>query len=195
MSTRRRGEDVGTINNAVWKIPSELMLVVNSIDKGNFELKDLIRTLIDEVRNLKTSHELLAQQHEELVEKVAASSESRLESCTEKVTETMKNIEKRLRLEKDLQIEVNKTKSTIANLWQNTINMRKQAIWNHHHAKKLAEICENLLACNPPKMPRKFLPRIINNEPESETEIRKQLSIEKFKSEITFLHSRSQRYI
>ena len=44
-------------------------------------------------------------------------------------------------------------------------------------------------------MPRKFLPRIIDNEPESETEIGKQLSIEKFKSEIALLHSRSQRYI
>ena len=67
--------------------------------------------------------------------------------------------------------------------------------WNHHHAKKLGETYENLLACNPPKMPRKVLPRIIDNEPESETEIRKQLSIEKFKSEIALLHSRSQRYI
>ena len=44
-------------------------------------------------------------------------------------------------------------------------------------------------------MPRKFLPRIIDNERESETEIGKQLSIEKFKSEIALLHSRSQRYI
>ena len=85
----------------------------------------------------------------------------------------MKNIEERPRLEKDLQIEVNKAKSTTANLWQTTINMRKQAFWNHHHAKKLGETYENLLACNPPKMPRKFLPRIIDNEPESETEIRK----------------------
>ena len=48
------------MNNAVWEIPSKLMLVVNSIDKGNFEMKDLMHTLIDEVRNLKTSHELLA---------------------------------------------------------------------------------------------------------------------------------------
>ena len=51
-----------------------------------------MRTLIDEVRNLKTSHELLAQQHKELVEKVVASSESRLQSCPEQITETMKNI-------------------------------------------------------------------------------------------------------
>ena len=39
----------------------------------------------------------------------------------------MKNIEERPRLETDLQIEVNKAKSTMANLWQNTINTRKQA--------------------------------------------------------------------
>ena len=73
----------------------------------------------------------------------------------------MKNIEERPRLEKDLQIEVNKPKSTIANLWQNTINTRRQAFWNHHHAKNLGETYENLLACNAPKMPRKFLSKIM----------------------------------
>ena len=93
----------------------------------------------------------------------------------------MKNIEERPRFHKDLQIEVHKAKSTIANLWQNTVNTRKQAFLNHYHTKKLGEIDENLLACNPPKMPRESLPRTIDNEPESKTEIRKQLSIEKLR--------------
>ena len=43
-------------------------------------------------------------------------------------------------------------------------------------------------------MPRKFLPRLIKNENQVELEIRRQLAIEKFKSEINIQKKRSEKY-
>ena len=43
-------------------------------------------------------------------------------------------------------------------------------------------------------MPRKFLPRMIENETKEETEIRTLLSVEKFNSEINLQDLRSEKY-
>ena len=74
-------------------------------------------------------------------------------------------------------------------LWQNTLNTRKQAYWNHYHVKRMYETYEELLLSNPPKMPQEFLPIYIEGEPE----IRKQLAIEKFKNN-TLQQCHAQRY-
>ena len=47
---------------------------------------------------------------------------------------------------------------------------------------------------NPPQMPRKFLPRIIENEAKEETEIRALLRVEKFESKIHLQDARSEKY-
>ena len=52
----------------------------------------------------------------------------------------------------------------------------------------------NLLVMDPPQMPRKFLPRFIKNENKEELKIRRQLDIEKFKSEINLQKKRSKKY-
>ena len=56
-------------------------------------------------------------------------------------------------------------------------------------------MCFELLKENPPKMPRKFLPKIIPNESKEETAIRLQLSLEKFKAEISLQKIYSQKYL
>ena len=53
----------------------------------------------------------------------------------------------------------------------------------------------DLLKENPPKMPRKFLPKVIPNENKEETAVRQQLSLEKFKAEINLQKIRSQKYL
>ena len=47
---------------------------------------------------------------------------------------------------------------------------------------------------NPPQMPRKFLPQMIENETKEETEIRTLLSVEKVKSELHLQDLRSEKY-
>ena len=44
-------------------------------------------------------------------------------------------------------------------------------------------------------MPRKFLPKIIPNENKEETAIRQQLSLEKFRAEISLQKNRSLKYL
>ena len=129
----------------------------------------------------------LAQQHKDLVESLAASAESKMDASTREITQGIKNIDVRPKRERDLQFEVTKARSTSETLWQNTLNTRKQAFWNYYHAERMQESYQKFLACNPPKMPRKFLPRFIENKPTTETEIRQQLAVEKFKNEIALL--------
>ena len=47
---------------------------------------------------------------------------------------------------------------------------------------------------DPLRMPRKFLRTFIKNENKEELEIRRQLAIEKFKSEINLQEKRSEKY-
>ena len=47
---------------------------------------------------------------------------------------------------------------------------------------------------DPPRMPRKFLPRFIENENEEKLKIRRQLAIEKFKSQINLQKKRTEKY-
>ena len=76
-----------------------------------------------------------------------------------------------------------------------TRSIRKSKFfWNYYHAERMQESYQKFLVYNPPKMPRKFLPRFIENEPTTETEIRQQLAVEKFKNEIGLLQLCSRRY-
>ena len=194
---RNRGRvdsDVSNLNNPVLEIPGKLLLVVNSIDKGNDDTQDLMQLLIEEVKSLRVSYQNLPQQHKDLVESLAPSTESKMDACTREITQGIINIEERPKRERDLRFEVTKARSTLETLWQNMINTRKQAFFDYYHAERMQESYQKFLACNPPKMPRKFPARFIENEPTTETEIRQQLAVEKFKNEIALLQSHSRRY-
>ena len=52
----------------------------------------------------------------------------------------------------------------------------------------------NELTSENPKMPRKFRPAKIENEPIQELKIREKISLEKFKLETELLHTRSKRF-
>ena len=82
----------------------------------------------------------------------------------------------------------------IETIRRNTISTRKQAFWQHRKAKKTDETFSDLLQMEPPGMPKKFLPIFIKKENEDELEIRHQLIVEKFKSEIYLLRKRAERY-
>ena len=69
-------------------------------------------------------------------------------------------------------------KTSYINFWKNTINSRKQAFFQYYKTKSFAEIFLELLKENPPKMSRKFLPKVIPNENKEETAIRQQLSLQ-----------------
>ena len=79
-------------------------------------------------------------------------------------------------------------------MWNNTLSSRRQAFWQYYRPKQISDIYEKLLEKNPPQIPRKFLPRMTENETKEETEIRTLVSVEKFKSEIHLQDLRSEKY-
>ena len=151
------------------------MLIVNAIDKGNAETYGLLRTLINEIKDGSSKQYHLSKQ---LIETIA-------NNANDVVTAVKTGIR-----EIDLQqaekgkLETNAFKCTegISHFWNNMLNSRFQAIIQYYRSKQISDVYKKLLEKNPPQMPKKFLPRMIENETKEETEIGKLLSVEKFKS-------------
>ena len=79
-------------------------------------------------------------------------------------------------------------------MWNNTLNSRRKAFWQYYLSKQIPDVYKKPLEKNPPQFPRKFLPRMIENETKEETEIRTRLSAEKFKWGIHLEDLRSEQY-
>ena len=78
--------------------------------------------------------------------------------------------------------------------WQNTLNSRKQAFWQYYRVQQVFQIFSQLLENKPPKMPCKFLSRLIITEDTEETKIHQALAIKKFKTEISLQKIRLEKY-
>ena len=87
-----------------------------------------------------------------------------------------------------------KWKERISHLWNNTLNSRQQAFWQYYQSKQIYDVYKKLLEKNPPQMPRKFFPRLIENKIKEETEWQTLLSVEKFESEMHLQDLRSKKY-
>ena len=173
------------INDTMEEIPSKLLLVVNAIDKGNAKTHQLLRTLIEEVQasNRKQNN---------VVEHVLQTISNNSAGISTAIQEGFQEVENRNVEKGKIDTNANKIKQHISTLWKNTLNSRKQAFFQYYKAKNIAEIFTELLKENPPKMPRKFLPKTIPNKNKEETAIRQQISLEKFKAEIKLQKIRSR---
>ena len=173
------------INDTMEEIPSKLLLIVNAIDKGNAKTHQLLRTLIEEVQasNRKQNN---------VVEHVLQTVSNNSAGISTAIQEGFQEVENRNVEKGKIDTNANKIKQHISTLWENTLHSRKQAIFQYYKAKNIAEIFTELLKENPPKMPRKFLPKTIPNKNKEETAIRQQISLEKFKAEIKLQKIRSR---
>ena len=116
------------------------------------------------------------------------------EAVTNTLSNSMKEAEERKQRDQKNTRDSHKAKKSIEKLWKDSLNARKQAFWTYYKAKTTAETFEKLLEEDPPKMPRRFLPKGIPNEEEEETKIRQEISLENFKAEIRLLHVRAKSY-
>ena len=126
----------------------------------------------------------------DVLEALATNSNNVAETISTNITAAQQHHDTSLKLKS----EAMTAKRYMSLPWTNTLNTRKQAFWNYHRAKRTAETFENLLSMEPPQMPRKFLPRVIPNEPEDELQIRRDLAVEKFKNEINMQKKRMEKY-
>ena len=148
----------------------------------------LLRALIEEVQ---TSN----RKQNNVVEQVLQTISNNSAGISTAIQEGFHGVKKHNIEKGKIDSNTNKIKLHISTLWKNTLNSRKQTLFQYCKAKNIAEIFTELLKENPPKMPRKFLPKIIPNENKEETAIRQQLSLEKFKAEISLQKIRSRKYL
>ena len=175
------------LNETMEEIPAKLMLIINAIDKGNAETHGLLRTLINEIKDSNSKQYRLSEQ---LIETIS----NNANDVATAVKTGIKEIDLQQAEKGKLKTSAFKCKERISHLWNNTLNSRRQAFWQYHRSQQISEVYKNLLEKNAPQIPRKFLPRIIENESREETEIRTLLSVEKFKSEINLQDLRSEKY-
>ena len=187
MGSRKEKREISEMNETISEMPSKILLAVDAVNKGNEEVKDLLRILIEEIRKSREERKSVTDVLLETVTK-------KLDSNASAITQSIKIAAKDSSRKRISSSEVQGAKRSIMVLWRNTINTRKQAYWNYYRAQQISETFEDLLSQDPPKMPRKFLPKMIVNEPEEELEIRKHLSIEKFKAEINLQRIRAEKY-
>ena len=175
------------LNETMEEIPAKLMLIINAIDKGNAETHGLLRTLINEIKDGNSKQNRFSEQ---LVETIS----NNANDVATAVKTGIKEIDLQQAEKGKLKTNAFKCKERISHLWNNMLNSRRQAFWQYYRSKQISDVYKKLLEKNPPQMPRKFLPRMIENETKEETEIRTLLSVEKFKSEIHLQDLRSEKY-
>ena len=174
------------LNETMEEILAKLMLIINAIDKGNTETHALLRTLINEIKDGNSKHCHLSEQ---LIKAISINA-----NVATAVKTGIKEIDLQQAEEGKLKTNAFKCKERISHLWNNTLNSRRQAFWQYYQSKQMSDVYKKLLEKNPPEMPRKFLPRMIENETKEETEIRTLPSVENFKSEIQLQDLRSEKY-
>ena len=185
--TRLRNTPDVEANDVLLDLPSKMMLILNAVDKGNQETHQLLRIIIDELRNNN-------KKQDEVSESIVTSIATTSNNIADALSNSLKEVES-LKAKKAISLsEATKSKRKIDQLWKNSLNSRKQAFWQQYKAKNVAEKFSELLIMEPPQMLRKFLPKEIKNESEEETKIRKELAIEKVKTEIKLLQVRSSKY-
>ena len=152
------------------------------------ELMDELKDIREEVKLLRiASSEGSRKPDDEMLHQYAT-------SIAKSVSESIRTAEDDKRRMEEKKATALRHKKEIQGMWKNKMNTRKQTYFSFYRAKRTAETYEKLLEESPPRMPRKFLPKMIDNEDPEETAIRKNLSIEKFRSEIALLKLRSKRY-
>ena len=87
-----------------------------------------------------------------------------------------------------------KIEPNIEKRYQLKLTERKKLFWKYYRNKNVHEIYDKELKNDVPRMPRKFQPVEIENEPQEELAIRKEMAINKFKAETNILKLRSSRY-
>ena len=143
--------------------------ILIAINDGNKKTHELLRILIEETKNNKNNNVDINQLTNNVTTNENQQAKTFAEVVASTLTNTFKLEESRKQQEKETRIESDQAKKNIGILWRNKLNSRKQAYWHFWKSQKTAEIFNGLIAENPPKMPRKFLPKAIPNEDEEET--------------------------
>ena len=90
--------------------------------------------------------------------------------------------------------EAYKIKGRMIRQWKINLNQRKLAHWNVLRNKETSKIYLEWSKSETPIIPRKYFPKLIDNEPENQKRLREKLAVEKLITESEIPYLRSQQY-
>ena len=120
------------MNDTLTEIPSKLLLIVDSIHKGNEEVKQLLRLLIAEIR--KSREERLTT-----TDKMMDTIVTRLDTYATSISESIKSIAEDSTERRNSNHKIQKARKILV-LWNGTLNSRKQAFWDHYRAHRTSQV-------------------------------------------------------
>ena len=123
------------ITELLSETPGKLIILIDSVDWGNQEAHQLLECILEELKTKETTEGI-----SKLLE-----------------AEGIKSIKKSNVTSNRLLSEVKTIKKGMSVLRQNTLNSRKQTVWQHYRTQQVYQIISQLLENDPPKVPRKFL--------------------------------------
>lgn len=216
--TRARGTLIDqTIIENLSKLPEQMENIATSIRHSNSEMIDLFQRINNDVIiTIQSQSELTRQcivkcfedhstneeDKKELIDVLIKTTNKTIENSSKEMIECMKetflNQNKHFNMSnsKDSEKTNNSTEinEKIKDEWQKLLGKRKIRYFKHLRNKKLASTYEKELEKPTPLMPRKFQPTKLDNEPESEFNIRQQRALNDFKLEIELLKTREKRF-
>lgn len=96
--------------------------------------------------------------------------------------------------EVSIEKEAYRKKKQISKIWKHLLNARKQNFWNSLNCEKQANIYNDWINAEIPIIPQKFLIKEIKGEPEMETKLRWDLTIQRIHTEVSLLIAKKERY-
>ena len=163
------------------------ILLITTVQQSNAELKDILTKILQELQNSRI----------ESNSKITELKNLRMTSLKEvssAITENMTSFFNHQKKLNSFNKRLEKSRKHFGSIWKNSLNTRKQSFWCHYKSSRFFLIYNDLLQHEPPKMARKLQPKFIPNEAPEDTKIRKDLAVEKFKSEIKLLQTPAERY-
>lgn len=163
--------------------------VLEEISGKLSSLDDEVSILIEYIQKLKNSVQCFQVKFNEFIPNEPIQNECDfVKQTTENNYKTYVDAITQSRNEFHSQNSVHEKKKEIT-IWKKMLNERKQAYWNAVRCENLADVYEKWRQNEEVILPRKFRPKPIDNEPEEETRIRRNLAIQKFEAEISLYAS------
>ena len=197
-------KEITTSTIKIQELPNLINQLTSQVERSSKETMEIIKNLYGDIISVfKLQSEQTRQciidflnikdrteSSKEFITRYVEMNNQFMTMFTEKIAESIKKFS----TNENCELSIDKQTLCANKIFDKKLKERKQLYWKYHRAKSICGIYENELNSESPKMPRKFRPVEIYNEPKEELKIREQLSLQKFKLETDLLRIRSQRF-
>jgi len=186
MTTRLK--DTASLEKLLEEISQKLSIVISKTDDLTFLMKETAH----KSTNIEKQAEEIQKEIADLAQQMELS-QPKGRSNDESIREA-EPMAFHLPYEMDVEKMALSEKRRIIRTWRTNLNQRKMNFWNFYRCEKQHNIYQKWLTKETPILPKKFLIKKIDGEPKEETELRWNLTLQRFETEISLLESRKTRY-